>query len=467
LFKSPKRVVSVLIALVVAGCSGGASPSAIAPAASGNSSSVSPGASSADTGTIDGWAAAVKAKYGGTTLQLAFAAHPSTDAFKKMADDFTAKTGINLKWEVVEGAALKPKQLLEVTGHTGRYDVLMVDGVFWTAEYVTKNVLAPLDTYLSDPNQTPAWYDYKDLLPSYRSLGANGDKIYGVPSAGETRLLAYRQDLFSKYNIAVPKTTDELLAAATALNGKEPGTYGICLRGQKGIYFASGWLTLVYAFGPGFIDQKTMTSRMDAPDVKQSLEYFNALLKQAPPDVLNYTHEESTSAFISGKCAIWWDATALVSRLEDPAQSKIVGKVAYAPPPVGPAGAFAPNGGWTLGISADSKNKDAAWAFIAYMTSKAEAKTYLADGGPPSRTSILTDPAYQAADKSSAAQVETFKMAQNLIDKGISWVPVTPVIDKFLDRIGTDASLPLATGMSVDEALKLAQTEGVSILSEQ
>lgn len=197
MFKSPKRIISVLVALVVAGCGGAASPSPTAPATSGPGSSVAPGASSADTGTIDGWAAAVKAKYGGTTLQLAFAAHTSTDAFKKMADDFTAKTGINLNWEVVEGAALKPKQLLEFTSHTGRYDVLMTDG-FWTSEYVSKDVLIPLDSYLDDPNQTPVWYDYEDLLGAYRALGTSDGKIYGVPSAGETRLLAYRQDLFSK-----------------------------------------------------------------------------------------------------------------------------------------------------------------------------------------------------------------------------------------------------------------------------
>ena len=257
-----------------------------------------------------------------------------------------------------------------------------------------------------------------------------------------------------------------MLEVSKFFNGKEPGLSGIAFRGQKGIYFASGWLTLVYNFGDGFVDQKTWKSRMLEPDVKQSLEYFDELLKTAPKDVLNYTHEEATSAFVSGKTAMWYDATALVPWLEDPARSKIVGKIGYAKPPTGPAGDGGVLAGWNLALSPDTKNKEAAWAFIVYMTSKANAMTYVQNGGVPSRTSVLNNPDYQKTNPSAAAQLEAFAASDALVQRGLNWIPQTPVLGKLLDRIGYYGALPLAEGVSVDKALKDADQEVTDILSE-
>ena len=104
--------------------------------------------------SVDDWAANIKTKLDGTEINVAFGTHPSTDAFQKMAADFTTKTGIKVNWDVMEGAALKDKQLLEFTGHTGRYDVLMMDG-FWISEYVPKAVVMPIDELIKDKDMTP------------------------------------------------------------------------------------------------------------------------------------------------------------------------------------------------------------------------------------------------------------------------------------------------------------------------
>jgi len=416
--------------------------------------------------SVDAWAANIKAKYGGTTITAAFGTHPSTDAFKKMVNDFTSKTGITVQWDIMEDAALHNKQLLEFTGHSGAYDVLMMDG-FWISEYVPKGVVLPLDDLLADPEQTPAWFEYEDILPAFRNgLGKYLGKVYGIPTAGESRFLAYRKDLFEKYNQKVPTTLDEMLQVAQFFTGKEPGLYGMAFRAQRGIYFGSGWLTLVYNFGDGFIDQHNWTSRMSQPDVAQSLDYFVELLKTCPPDVLNYTHEEATSAFVSGKTAMWYDATALVPWLEDPERSQIVGKIGYAPPPPGPAGDGGVLAGWNMALSADTENKEAAWAFIVYMTSKANAKTYIAYGGVPSRTSSLKDPEFQAENPSAEAQLGAFAASDALVQRGLSWIPQTPVIIKALDRIGYYGSAVAAGEMQTTEAMQQADEEVKAILAE-
>jgi multiple sugar transport system substrate-binding protein len=415
---------------------------------------------------LDAWAAQIKSKYEGTELNLAFGTHPSTEAYQKMAEEFTAKTGIKVNWDVMENVALKDKQLLEFTGHTGMYDVVMMDG-FWISEYAPKQVVDPLDDYLSDPAMTPAWFDYDDILPAFRNgLGMYDGVTYGIPTAGESRFLAYRKDLFEKYDQKVPETLDEMLEVAEFFTGKEDGLYGMAFRGQKGIMFASGWLTLVYNYGDGFADQTTWEARMDSEDVKESLDYFTKLLQTCPPDVLNFTHEEATSAFVSGKTAMWYDATALVPWLEDPDRSQVIGNIGYAPPPPGPAGDGGVLAGWNMSVSADSENKEAAWAFVVYMTSREMSMTYVENGGVPSRTSTLKDPAFAEENPSADAQLAAFDASQALLDRGLNWIPQTPVLGKVLDRIGYYGALPLSEGMSIDEAMELAQEEVSEILDE-
>ncbi len=419
--------------------------------------------SSAD---IDTWCANIKSKYDGLVLNVASGTHPSIEAFQKMSEEFTAKTGIKVQFDIMEGAAMKDKQLLEFTGHTGKYDVLMMDS-FWVSEYNEKKVVEPLDSYVSDPSMTPEWFDYEDILPAFRNgLGTYDGVILGIPMAGETRFLAYRKDLFEKYNQKVPTTLDEMLQVAQFFNGKEEGLYGMAHRAMTGIYFASGWLSHVYSFGDGFIDQKTWKMRLNSDDVKESLDWFIKLLKTGPPDILNFTHEEATSTFVTGKSAMWFDATALVPWLEDPERSSIIGKIGYAAPPAGPLGSTGALAGWDMAISIDSKNKDAAWAFIVYMTSREMATVFYNDGGVPNRTSIFQNPEFIEGNDSIEAQFGAFDAAQKLMDRGLYWIPRNPAMDKCIERIGYYGSLPLAEGMSVDEAMAQAQEECTEILEE-
>ncbi len=71
------------------------------------------------------------------------------------------------------------------------------------------------------------------------------------PTAGETRFVAYRTDLFEKYGKTASKTMEVFLELANFFNGKEDGLYGVSMRAQRGIHFASGWMSLMYNFGGG------------------------------------------------------------------------------------------------------------------------------------------------------------------------------------------------------------------------
>ena len=128
--------------------------------------------------------------------------------------------------------------------------------------------------------------------------GANGVN-YGIPTSGETRFIAYRTDLFEKYGNTAPATMDEFLELAKFFNDVEDVEYGVAMRAQRGIHFASGWMSLMYNFGAGFVDQTTLDGSTDVvvttntPETKASLQYYVDLMNCAPPDVGTYTRRSS------------------------------------------------------------------------------------------------------------------------------------------------------------------------------
>ena len=416
------------------------------------------------------WGEAVKGEFDGTTITVAMASHPSTEAFQEMVDEFTELTGINVTWDIVEETNLKSKQLLDAQG-AGSYDVFMVDA-FWMSEYASKGVLEPIENYVNDETKTPEWFDYDDIMTAYRDgIGGAGGVNYGIPTAGETRFIAYRTDLFEKYGKEPPKTMDEFLELAQFFNGKEDGLYGVSMRAQSGIHFASGWMSLMYNFGGGFIDQSTIGTdneviTCNTDETKESLRFFLDLLACAPPDVSTYTHEEALSAFTSGKTAMWLDATALANQITDPNSSVVADCVGFVPTPTGPAGDGAALAGWNLGIPTSSSNKDAAWAFICFMASKEKAPDYVANGGVPTRASVFDNAELQANNPSYEAQKAALEAAAGLVDKGLSWIPQHDSINQMLEVAGRYGCSALTGEITFDEAIDGMQKDLEDIVNQ-
>lgn len=418
--------------------------------------------------SLQDWGAGIKAQYEGQTITVAMAAHPSTEAFKTMADEFTALTGINVVWDVVEETNLKSKQLLDVQG-SGAYDVFMVDA-FWMSEYASKNVLIPISAYADDPEKTPDWFDYEDIMAAYRNGIASANGVnYGIPTAGETRFIAYRTDLFEKYGKEPPTTMAEYLELAQFFTGKEDGLYGVSMRAQRGIHFASGWMSLMYNFGGGFLDQAALAQgetvvTCTTPETIESLQFYVDLLKCAPPDVGTYTHEEALGAFIAGKTAMWLDATALANQITDTATSTVADKVAFVPTPTGPAGDGAALAGWNLAIPTTAKNPDASWAFICFMASREKSVDYVKAGGVATRASVFENEELAALNPSYPAQKAALVAANGLVEKGLSWIPQHDQINQILEIAGAYGSAALAGDITVDEACQRSQEDIESLL---
>lgn len=414
---------------------------------------------------MEHWTKQVRDELAGSIVVVAAPAGAQTDAFQEMTPDFEKATGIKVKWDVMEEIYLRTKELLDFTSKSGLYDVMFLD-YFWVPEFVTREAVTPLGTYLASSTRTPEWFDYEDILSAYREGGCYKGTIYGISVAGETRYVAYREDIFKKYGKAAPKTMDELLQTAKDLNLKEPGVYGVTIRARRGVQFASGWLTTVYQMGGLFFDPKTGEPLLNSPGTVKALEYQLELLKYAPPDVGTYGPEESISAFMAGKTTMWFDTTAWTTWIVDPTKSKVADKVGFTPPPRGPAGWYGALAGWNFSIPTFSKDKKAAWAFIIWMAGKPNATRFIRLGGPPLRVSSYQNAELVAEYPYFPVQLESFKAVDNLIEKGITWIPQVPELGKILERVGYWGSLALLGELTAREACDKMQQETIDILAE-
>ena len=78
-------------------------------------------------------------------------------------------------------------------------------------------------------------------------------KYFALPYVGNSQLFFYRKDLFAKYNVAPPKTWDEVLAAAKKIGAGEK-MFGYVMRAAPGNAVVADFMPLLWAFGGDVLD---------------------------------------------------------------------------------------------------------------------------------------------------------------------------------------------------------------------
>jgi multiple sugar transport system substrate-binding protein len=261
------------------------------------------------------------------------------------------------------------------------------------AEYVNNGYVEPLDSYLS------GWADAKTLSGTAKIVGSTGGKLYFIANALYQRQMFYRKDWFDAKGIAVPKTWADMVDAAVKLTDPKQNRYGFSFRGGSGANGNFDHMILDYNDKVVNIDDAPFTKDgktvYSTPEAKQALELYKKLYKEAsPPDSINWGFQDQVQAFTSGVTGILLQDPDVIKVLQDKMDPKTL---ATAPMPLGPNGkSLVSTGAAGWGITSYSKNKDAAWKFIAYLSSP-QVNTNFAKqiGIIPIHTSASSDPAFQ------------------------------------------------------------------------
>jgi multiple sugar transport system substrate-binding protein len=308
-------------------------------------------------------------KFTGAKLVLSrWAGDPWTAGQKQAAAEWGTDTGGQIDINAVPYENLHDKQALSQAG-AGGFDIMYVHPS-WFGEFAKAGYLAPIDSYLADAQRNPSGFSAASYLPNVLAQGKFDSKQYCLPDFVSTVVVGYRKDLFQAANLQPPKTLDDIITDAQALNGKN-GASGIILPGKRTGAVSDVMGTLLTAQGNWWYGANGKSS-LNPAAATAAVDFYTKAAKYAPKGLLNDSVDEVSAGAAQGKAAMVISTTPSLQALEDPSKSSTVGKWGYAPIQVAggkPAGELIY---WNWCVSAKSKNKDAAYSFLQWYTDGAQ-----------------------------------------------------------------------------------------------
>jgi sorbitol/mannitol transport system substrate-binding protein len=404
---------------------------------------------------------------GGDSLNVLMVNNPQMiDLQKLTAANFTKETGIKVNFTVLPENDVRDKISQEFSSQAGQYDVATVSN-FEIPIYARSNWVASLQPYI-DKDQA---FDQGDIFaPMTKAMSYDG-QVYGEPFYGESSFLMYRKDILAAKNITMPAkpTWPQVADIAAQVDGAQPGMAGICLRGQPGWGQVFAPLTTVVNTFGGTWFTDDWQAQVNAEPFKKAVNFYVNLVRQhgengAPQ--AGFT--ECLNNLIQGNAAMWYDATSAAGSLEA-ADSKVKGKIGYAPAPVVETKSSGWLYAWAWGIQQASKKKDDAWKFISWASSKGYEDLVGKQVGWSSvpagkRASTYENPDYLKESASFAAPTKAAIEAADPANPGVQKRPAIGIqfidIPEFPD-LGTQVSQYISSAIagqtSVDSALNKGQ----------
>ena len=405
---------------------------------------------------------------GGSSLNVLMVNNPQMiDLQKLTAENFTKDTGIKVNFTVLPENDVRDKISQEFSSQAGQYDVATVSN-FEIPIYARSKWIAPLSPYLDkDPG-----FDQKDIFaPMTKALSGDDGQIYGEPFYGESSFLMYRKDVLAAKNIQMPAkpTWPQVADIAAQVDGAQPGMAGICLRGEPGWgQIFAPLTTVVNTFGGTWFTDDWQ-AQVDAEPFRKAVNFYvNLVREHGENGAPQAGFTECLNNLIQGNVAMWYDATSAAGSLEA-ADSKVKGKIGYAPAPVVETKSSGWLYAWAWGIQQASNKKDDAWKFISWASSKGYEELVGKQVGWSSvpagkRASTYANPDYLKESKAFAAPTKAAIEAADPADPGVQKRPAIGIqfidIPEFPD-LGTQVSQYVSSAIAgqttVDSALSKGQ----------
>lgn len=394
-------------------------------------------------------------------LTLAVNSGVEGDALKQAARDYEAQTGVRIQIAEFPYSNLFEKELVDLGAGTGAYDLVMLDDPwfpkFSTQEFLTD--LAPLyqKRGMSGPDE--------DFVPASLALCRHPYQtgaLYALPYVGNSQLFFYRKDLFEKHNLKALSSWDDVLAAARTINEREaagaPGggkVYGYVMRAAQGNAAVADFMPIFWAFGAEMFDAGGRP-QVNSPEGINALRFMLELGRYAPPGYASFNADEVSAHLLQGTAAMSINWPAWISSFNDPAKSKVIGKMEFTSMPGASVPGRAEIGNWLIAIPRDAKNKEAAFDFLLWATSGEQMKRSALRGNPPTRRSVFTDAELLAKFPAYPAQLRSLENSRPR--------PRTPLWNEIENTFGIFLSKANSGELSAEDAMNQANAEITKIV---
>jgi DNA-binding LacI/PurR family transcriptional regulator/ABC-type glycerol-3-phosphate transport system substrate-binding protein len=290
-------------------------------------------------------------------------------AVKALSNDFMKRTGIDVEIDLKSYRDML--KTIKENKETKKYDVFAID-LPWTKELIHGGYITPLDKFITNTNRL---YDtfQKNIFREYCYYE---DNIYSFPYSYTVQMLYYRKDLFEKVKnkrlyyemykeeLKLPTNWKDYNKVARFFTRKyNPDSdtlYGTTLGGKVHSGSVCEFLPRLWSFGGSVFDQSSVTinNHRSLEALKNYIECF----EYAPEGSQNWWWDEEAREFCSGSTAMMVLFSDHATVLRDRNSSRVVGTTGHSAIP----GEISVLGGWSIAISSDSSEQDAAYEFLKW-----------------------------------------------------------------------------------------------------
>lgn len=339
-----------------------------------------------------------------------------TEIWKEIIADFE-KANPDIKVEYVGIASTEYQSKVDTALQGGGLPDVGGVGAAMLAGFAAQGALEPLDERLGKSSLNGKLN--KDMVESLKAAGGGDDKLYSIPTSANNGVLYYRTDLFKKAGLQEPTTWERFFEAADKLTNKGKNEFGYTIRGGSGSIAQA--LDAMYGQSgiTSFWDMRRRQDHAQRPEERGGAGEVRGAVQEGhsggrPQQRLHEDgravglrhdrHAESQPRVVPGPC-------------EGAGGEKFRG----IPQPVGSGGkrVQVSNPVDGLGLFKSGKNKEAAWKFIEFATSKAENSRFNeAAGQVPSNT--------DAASDAWISKAEPTKLAADALSDGSTTIVQLP-----------------------------------------
>jgi len=299
--------------------------------------------------------------YEGTKLNILSVVTPQFDGLMLRDNEFTDLTGIETEWTFVPFGSLQEKINAEGIAANGTFDV-----VNYLDSWGPPNAhwLMPIDELMAKDGIS------MDRYPAAFARSAQFEgKTLGFPLRAHPQLMFYRKDLIPE----PPKTWEDVVRIGKELKESHPDIAPLALYfnndGNRQNLFI--WLNFLWAAGGDVFNDDCTPAWTSEEALKATEDYIalHTVHEVTNPNSVAFVEQDARQSFMQGKSAmipVWWWA---YSGFYNPDSSTLTkDQVAFAGMPSyqGTTKTYAIS--MPFSISEYSKNKDAAWEFMKWLS---------------------------------------------------------------------------------------------------
>ncbi|MCS7145141.1 MAG: extracellular solute-binding protein [Aigarchaeota archaeon] len=402
-----------------------------------------------------------------------------TDLLKRVE----GREAVDVSIEWGDEWAVREKVASDVTARVGKYDIVLVGSDGAVQAYGYAGYLEPLDEYFVKYPQD--YFDPEDVYKSFLDANRIEGTLYALPYYSFGPGIIYRRDLFDKYDAGLPKDTwktDDLEIALEKISEglKRDGitdTYALTMRAGPGEEPTLDLAGFIYAYAgypawfeggaiwPGEIKQNQAKPIFDSSDFEAGFRAFTSWVKSfGPPGASTHTWVDMMNIYAQGKAAVLMPSAingyAALGITQD---DNVKRYTKFMLTPFGPGGKRI-NSYWTfsLGINKFSKNKEAAWRVLTYLTGRSSMQAFAERTMWPNVTMRSVLYSYPLIKKYGIEEIELNE--RSVLENPAIYFPYIPELDLFMDKIGTMASDVVAGSKGTDAALSELQRWALDLM---